>query len=98
MLGAKKVYNKCKCEKMRKADSAALNRYLKIELLVKIVTDCKLSTIFAILGVVLSSPLTTINQCFLRTTRLISSYFETIALTTYRDFTTSKSTKELLKH
>ena len=69
MLGAKKVYNKCKCEKMRKADSAALNRYLKIELLVKIVNDCKLSTIFAILGVVLSSPLTTINQCFLRTTK-----------------------------
>ena len=47
---------------------------------------------------VLSSPLTTINQCFLRTTKeLYHRFLEWWLLLPSRDFTWSKSTIETLK-
>ena len=70
----KELQVKCKSEK--KCPSQIQNRIidLKMELLVKIVNNFKLKTIFAkslILDVpqVLSSPLTTINQTFLMKTK-----------------------------
>ena len=95
MLGGKKVYNKCKSEKIRKAHSA------HSELLVKIVNDCKLQTIFAKkrhfrCGSEFSSDYN--KSMFLaKHKRLISSFFGTVALTSYRDFTSSKSTIKTLK-
>ena len=65
---------------------------LKLELPLKIVNNFKLLTIFverSILGVsqVLSSPLTTINQASLRTTKeLYHGFFGTLTLTTQPGF------------
>ena len=77
---------------------------VKMELLVRIVNDSKLKTIFAqkstILDVseVLSSPLTTMNQCFLRTTeKLYHRFLERWLLLLSGDFTCSKSATETLK-
>ena len=69
----KNVYNKCKSEKIRKADSAPRNRSENCFLSKLLTTvNCKLfsqnSTILDVTQV-LSSPLTTINQCFLQTTK-----------------------------
>ena len=74
---------------------------LKMELLVKIVNDCKLQTIFTKkrhfrCGSEFSSDYN--KSVFLANNkRLISSFSGTLALTTYRDFTSSKSTIETLK-
>ena len=76
---------------------------LKMELLVKIVSDCKLQTIFAkkrhficVAGFEFASYYN--KSMFLANNkRLISPLFGTVALTTYRDFTSSKSTIETLK-
>ena len=76
---------------------------LKMELLARIVNDFKLYTIFAkstilVVSQVLSSPLTTMNKCFLRTTNeLYHGFLEWWLLLPSRDFTCSKSTKETLK-
>ena len=89
----KKVYNKCKSEKIPKADSAPRN-ILKWSFLSKLLTtlNCKLflrkSTILDV-SQVPSSPtintttiLVTINQIILRNNkRAISRFFGTIALT-----------------
>ena len=73
-----------------------------MELLVKVVNDFKLKTIFAKSSIldasqVLSLPLTTLNQMFLTNNkRAISRFYGTVALTT-QNFTCLKSTIETLK-
>ena len=77
---------------------------LKMELLAKIVNDCINYKLFSqkstILDVsqVLSSPLTTINKCFLQTTKeLYHGFLKWWLLLPSRDFTSSKSKLETIK-